>query len=156
VRKLGFIPLVDYAGTGFAAFFGMSSCQKRDIYDTTVANANARLLVQLQYVLPTSRFAHYLKIIARDKIGGFMTCQNCEDFLNTWLSNYVLSERWETASMSSKAKYPLRQRRIDVMEAPGKPGVYKAVMFIEPQYLLDELPNGCLRLIVELPGMELS
>ena len=85
-----------------------------------------------------------------------MTCQNCEDFLNTWLSNYVLSERWETASMSSKAKYPLRQRRIDVMEAPGKPGVYKAVMFIEPQYLLDELPNGCLRLIVELPGMELS
>jgi len=153
LRGLGFIPLLDGAGTGRAAFFGMSSCRNpKDNYDYPEANKDARLRVQLPYVLTTSRFAHYLKAIVWEKNGSFMTRQKCEDFLNTWLSNYVLRESWDTASMSSKAQYPLRQSCVDVVEVPGKPGVDKVVMFIEPQFLLDELPNGCLRAVVELPA----
>ena len=36
----------------------------------------------LPYVLTASRFAHYLKVIMRDKIGSFMTKENVQTFLN--------------------------------------------------------------------------
>ena len=64
---LGFIPLVHCKGTDYAAFFGAQSVQKAKKYDTDAANANARLSTQLQCILATSRFAHYLKAIMRDK-----------------------------------------------------------------------------------------
>ncbi|MCC3870628.1 hypothetical protein K0039_21245, partial [Terrisporobacter mayombei] len=41
--------------------------------NTDQANANAKLSSQLQYILATSRFAHYLKVIVRDKVGSFMS-----------------------------------------------------------------------------------
>ena len=34
-------------------------------------------------------FAHYLKVMARDKIGSFMEASDCEAWLNRWISNYV-------------------------------------------------------------------
>ena len=39
--------------------------------------------------MATSRFAHYLKIMARDKIGSFMEASDCEVWLNRWIRNYV-------------------------------------------------------------------
>ena len=145
---LGFIPLVHCKGTDYAAFFAAQSSQKAKKYDTDAANANARLSTQLQYILAVSRFAHYLKAMMRDKIGSFMTRKNCEDFLNRWISNYVLLN--DDASQELKAKYPLREARIDVVEVPGKPGVYKAVAFMKPHFQLDELTVS-LRLVAELP-----
>ena len=56
----------------------MQSCQKSRKYDTDAANANARLSTQLQYIMATSRFAHYLKSMMRDKIGSFMSRADCE------------------------------------------------------------------------------
>ena len=38
-------------------------------YNTDVANANARLSSQLQYIFATSRIAHFMKAIMRDKVG---------------------------------------------------------------------------------------
>ncbi|MDQ3253353.1 MAG: type VI secretion system contractile sheath large subunit [Acidobacteriota bacterium] len=145
---LGFIPLVHCKGTDYAAFFAAQSSQKAKKYDTDAANANARLSTQLQYILAVSRFAHYLKVMMRDKIGSFMTRKNCEDFLNRWISNYVLLN--DDASQELKAKYPLREARIDVVEVPGKPGVYKAVAFMKPHFQLDELTVS-LRLVADLP-----
>ena len=34
-------------------------------------------------------FAHYLKVMARDKIGSFMEASNVETWLNRWIQNYV-------------------------------------------------------------------
>jgi len=151
LRDLGFIPLVRCRGTGLAAFFGMSSCRKPENYEYAAANTHARLVAQLQYVLVTSRFAHYLKAIVRDNSHRFRTRQNCEDYLNTWLSNYVHHGIWDSASMSSTAQYPLeRGQRIDVKEVHGEPGAYQAVVYIKPQFRLDELPAS-LRTIVKLP-----
>lgn len=145
---LGFIPLVHCKGTDYAAFFSTQTGNKPKVYDTDSANANARLSSQLQYILAVSRFAHYLKSIMRDKIGSFMTRKNAEDFLNRWISNYVLLD--DSAGQEMKAKYPLREARIDVSEVPGKPGVYRAVAFLKPHYQLDELTIS-LRLVAELP-----
>jgi type VI secretion system protein ImpC len=144
----GFIPLVHCKGTDYAAFFGMQSANKAKKYDTDAANANARLSTQLQYIFATSRFAHYLKSMMRDKIGSFMERKDAERFLNRWIANYVTSD--DSASASTKAKFPLREARIEVAEVPGKPGCYRAVAFLRPHFQLDEL-SVSLRLVADLP-----
>ncbi|MCK9295832.1 MAG: type VI secretion system contractile sheath large subunit [Desulfobulbaceae bacterium] len=148
LADLGFVPLLHCKGTDYAAFFSTQSANKPKLYDTDAANANARLSSQIQYILAVSRFAHYLKSMMRDKIGSFMTRKNAEDFLNRWINNYVLLD--DNASQEMKAKYPLREARIDVSEVPGKPGVYRAVSFLKPHFQLDEL-SVSLRLVAELP-----
>ena len=145
---LGFVPLVHCKGTDYAAFFSTQTANKPKVYDSDSANASAKLSSQLQYILATSRFAHYLKSIMRDKVGSFMTRKNAEDFLNKWISNYVLLD--DNAGQDMKAKYPLREARIDVTEIAGKPGAYRAVAFLKPHYQLDELAVS-LRLVAELP-----
>lgn len=145
---LGFIPLVHCKNTDYAAFFGAQSCNKAAKYDSDAANANARLSTQLQYMFATSRFAHYLKAMMRDKIGSFMSRSECENFLNKWIMNYAIGN--DDAGPELKAQRPLRDARIDVVEVPGKPGVYKAVAFLRPHFQLDEL-SVSLRLVAELP-----
>jgi type VI secretion system protein ImpC len=145
----GFIPLVHCKGTDYAAFFGMQSANKAKKYDTDAANANARLSTQLQYMFATSRFAHYLKAMMRDKIGSFMSRIEAEQYLNRWIMNYVLGTDVGTQQM--KAKKPLRDARIDVAEVPGKPGCYRAVAFLRPHFQLDEL-SVSLRLVADLPA----
>jgi len=144
----GFIPLVHCKGTDNAAFFAAQSANKAKKYDTDSANANARLSTQLQYIFAVSRFAHYLKSMVRDKIGSYMSRQEAENFLNRWISGYVLEN--DVAPQSQKAKYPLREARVDVSEVPGKPGVYRAVAFLRPHFQLDEL-SVSLRLVADLP-----
>lgn len=144
----GFIPLVHCKGTDYAAFFAVQSANKAKKYDTDAANANARLSTQMQYIMATSRFAHYLKAMVRDKIGSFMSRDEASIFLNRWINNYVLDS--DIANSEAKAKRPLREARIDVAEVPGKPGVYRAVAFLRPHFQLDEL-SVSLRLVAELP-----
>jgi len=148
LADLGFIPLVHCKGTDYAAFFSTQTANKAKVYDADSATANAKLSSQLQYMMAVSRFAHYLKSMMRDKVGSFMTRKNAEDFLNRWISNFVLLN--EDASQEMKAKFPLSEARVDVKEVPGKPGVYRAVAFLKPHYQLDELTVS-LRLVSELP-----
>ena len=148
LADLGFIPLVHCKGTDYAAFFSTQTGNKPKKYDTDAANANARLSSQLQYILAVSRFAHYMKSIMRDKVGSFMTRKNAEDFLNRWIANYVLLD--DSAGQEMKARYPLREARIDVSEIPGKAGAYRAVAYLKPHYQLDELSMS-LRLVANLP-----
>ena len=148
LSDLGFIALCHAKGTDFAAFFGGQTANKPKLYNTSDATANARVSGMLPYVLAASRFAHYLKVIMRDKIGSFMTRENVAAFLNTWISQYVLLS--DDAPQAVKAKFPLREARVDVMDVPGKPGVYKAVVFLKPHFQLDELTVS-IRLVAELP-----
>jgi type VI secretion system protein ImpC len=144
----GFIPLVHCKGHDYAAFFSVQSAQKAKLYNKDDANANARLSTQLPYILAVSRFAHYLKAMMRDKIGSFMSRSQCERFLNSWINTYVVAD--DDASASVKAKNPLRDARIEVVDVPGKPGAYRAVAFLRPHYQLDEL-SVSLRLVADLP-----
>jgi type VI secretion system protein ImpC len=146
--SLGFITLTHCKGTDYAAFFGGQTTQKPKVYDTDEANANARISALLPYILAASRFAHYVKAIMRDKIGSFMTADNVSVFLNRWIGNYVIGR--DDAGQSLKAQYPLRSARVDVTETPGKPGAYKAVVFLRPHFQLEELTTS-IRLVAELP-----
>jgi type VI secretion system protein ImpC len=149
LADLGFAPLVHCKGTDYAAFFSVQSCNKPKLYDSDAANANARLASQLPYIMATSRFAHYLKAMMRDKIGSFTSRTECERWLNKWITNYVTPD--DSASAATKAQYPLREARVEVMEIPGKAGAYRAVAFLRPHFQLDELTVS-LRLVAELPA----
>lgn len=149
LNDLGFISLVHCKNTDYAAFFGGQTANKPKVYNTNEANANARLSSVLPYVLAASRFAHYIKVIMRDKIGSFMTRANVEQYLNTWMANYILLS--DDGSQSEKAKYPLREGRIDVVDVPGKPGCYKATVFMRPHFQLEEL-SASIRLVADLPA----
>ena len=149
LSDLGFIALCHCKGTDYAAFFGGQTANKPRLYNTNDANANSRVSAMLPYVLAASRFAHYMKVIMRDKIGSFMTRDNVQAFLNTWISDYILLN--DNAPQDIKAKYPLRDARIDVTEVPGKPGCYRAVAFLKPHFQLEELTVS-LRLVADLPA----
>lgn len=148
LNDLGFMAILHCKGSDKAAFFGGQTTGQPLKYNTDSANANARISTMLPYVLNASRFAHYIKVIMRDKIGSFSTKETMSAYLNTWISNYVLVD--DSATQEMKASYPLRESRIDVSDVPGKPGSYRSVVFLRPHFQLEEL-TASIRLVAELP-----
>lgn len=148
LNDLGFIAMVNAKGTNTAAFFGGQTLQKPKVYDKDAANASAALSARLPYVLAASRFAHYLKVIARDKVGSFQTQNELQRHLNNWISNYVLLS--PEAPQEAKARLPLSAGRVDVSEVPGRPGSYRAVAFLKPHFQLEDL-SASIRLVADLP-----
>lgn len=149
LNDLGFMAICHCKGTNKAAFFGGQSTNKPKMYLTDSATANARISSMLPYIMAASRFAHYIKVIMREKIGSFMTRQNVENYLNTWIAQYVLLD--DTPPQHIKAKYPLREASIQVTDIPGKPGAYRATVFLRPHFQLEELTTS-IRLVAELPS----
>jgi type VI secretion system protein ImpC len=147
---LGFLPLCHYKNTDYAVFFGAQTCQKPKKYDKPDATANAAISARLPYLMATSRFAHYLKVLARDKIGSFMEAGDCETWLNRWIMQYVNSD--PKASAETKAMYPLAEARVQVKEIPGAPGSYNAVAWLRPWLQLEELTTS-MRLVAKIPQL---
>jgi type VI secretion system protein ImpC len=148
LSNLGFLPLCHYKNTDYAVFFGAQSTQKPKKYDRPEATANAAISARLPYLMATSRFAHYLKVMARDKIGSFMEASDCESWLNRWITNYVNSN--ENAGPEMKARYPLREAKVEVKEIPGKPGSYNAVAYMRPWLQMEELTTS-MRMVARIP-----
>lgn len=149
--KLGFLPLCHYKNTDYAVFFGAQTVQKPKKYDRPDATANAAISARLPYMMATSRFAHYLKVMARDKIGSFLEVEDCEVWLNRWINNYVNAN--EGAGQEMKAAYPLREAKITVKEIPGKPGSYNAIAWLRPWLQMEELTTS-LRMVARIPSKQ--
>jgi type VI secretion system protein ImpC len=148
LSDLGFIGLCHCKGKDYAAFFGSQTSQKPKAYSSADSTASASLSARLPYMLAASRFAHYIKVLMRDKIGSFMTKNEVQKYLTGWIANYVLLS--DEAPQNIKAKYPLREARVDVYEIPGQPGSYKSVVYLRPHFQLEDL-NASLRLVANLP-----
>ena len=130
-------------------FFDCPTIAKTKDYVDPQASANAYVAVQLNYLLAASRFAHYFKVMMRDKIGSFTTLAMTANFLNNWLVDFILLD--DDASPRAKARFPLREGRVDVYEIPGKPGCYNAICFLRPHFQLNELTMS-IRMVAELPA----
>lgn len=148
LSDLGFLPLVQIQHTDRAVFYSAPSCCKPRLYDTDAASSSSRLMCQLGYVLTASRFMHYLKVMARDRIGSYVTRSGWESWLNQWIGSYVTSD--DLASPAIRAKYPLREARVEVAEDPGKPGAYRVVAFLRPYFQLEDL-SVSLRIVGRIP-----
>ncbi|MBV1881719.1 MAG: type VI secretion system contractile sheath large subunit [Pseudomonadales bacterium] len=148
LSKLGFLPLCHYKNTDYSVFFGAQSTQKPKQYTDPDATANAAISARLPYIMATSRIAHYLKVMARDKIGSFMEAKNAEDWLNRWINGYTNSN--PDASADMKAQFPLADAKIEVKETPGAPGSYSAIAYLRPWLQMEEL-TASLRMVANIP-----
>ena len=147
----GLIPLMKCKDTDYSAFFSNQSLQHARTFNDPAARVNARLSSMLQYVLCVSRFAHYVKVIGRDKVGSFASPEDCRTHLQNWLNQYT--DASEGASEAQKAKYPLRAGRVGVTERPGQPGVYVATVHLQPHFQLDQLVSA-FELVTEVSGRQ--
>lgn len=148
LSKLGFLSLCHYKNTDYAVFFGSQTAQKPKKYDTPDATANAAISARLPYIMATSRFAHYLKVMGRDKVGSFMEAQDIELWLDRWIKNFVNTDK--TSNQELRAKFPLAEARIEVKEIPGQPGAYNAVAHLRPWLQMEEL-TASMRLVAKIP-----
>lgn len=148
LSNLGFMPLLHAKNEDFAVFMGAQSAQKPKVYHEADANSNAELSAKINYLLCVSRFGHYLKVMARDKIGSGMERSECERWLNDWIGNYICDP--ETAGEEMKARCPLSAASVEVREIEGKPGWYEAVAHLRPHFQLETL-SASMRLVAEVP-----
>lgn len=137
LSDFGFIALTENQYSSSATFYACPSIQKPKQFDRNNAMQNANLSSMLHYMLCVSRFAHYLKIIARDKVGTFATAIDCEAYLQEWLYQYTSAS--SDLSDELKAKYPLREAKVQVHESIGNPGKYLCTIHLCPHYQFDQM-----------------
>ncbi|MBS0352027.1 MAG: type VI secretion system contractile sheath large subunit [Proteobacteria bacterium] len=150
LSRLGFLPLCHYKNTNYAVFFGGQTVYKPKYSNNSDDAANAAISARLPFVMATSRFAHYLKCMGRDKIGSFMEAADVEKWLNRWINTYVNSSG--DSAHDTKAKYPLAKAKVKVEVVPGKPGAYQAIAWLQPWLQLEEL-TASLRLVANIPRL---
>ena len=150
LAKKGLMALVHRKNSDFAAFISANSIHQPAEYEDAAASANAALGSRLPYMFATCRFAHYLKCIVRDKVGGFASAASMQQFLQSWILNYVDGDP-EGSSEMVKATHPLAGAEVVVTENKSNPGYYSAQFFLRPHYQLEGL-NISLRLVSELPS----
>lgn len=131
----GLIALAHCWNTPFCAFFNLASLYESEATDNTRHNSNTRISGQIQNILCASRIAHYIKVMMRDKVGSFMTAQDCEEYLAKWLEKYSIAN--DSAEWSTQARYPLRMFRVEVSEDPWRTQHFLCNIFLTPHYQVD-------------------
>lgn len=147
LSDLGFIALCDCKLTPNAAFYSCQSVHDPLTYQKKIATTNSKLSVQLDYILCVSRFAHYVKIMMRDKIGTYNSPEECEGYLQQWLLNHTAAI--DEMTPENKAKYPLREAKVKVKELAGKPKSYQCIIHLRPHFQADSLESS-LRLVTNI------
>ena len=143
----GFVPLSFVPYSNFYAFYNNASVQLAKRSENKLDGVNAKLSAMLQYILCVSRFAHYIKIIGRDKVGGYHSAEQCEQELQRWLHNYTTAST--DASLDVRARHPLREARIQVREKRGEPGRFYSTIQLQPHFQLDQMITT-VKLVAEL------
>ena len=147
LSDLGLVPLCQCYDTPFAAFYGNQSVRMPARQANREAEVNARLSAMLQHIFCGARIAHYIKVIIRDKVGTFITADECEDYLRNWLFKYTTGR--EDLEWEEQARFPLREAAVKVREHPEKPGDFVCVIHLRPHYQLDHMVSE-LELVTEL------
>ena len=150
LSDLGFLPVCHYKNKDYAVFFGAQTTQKPKKYDRPEATANAAISARLPYIMATSRFTHFVKVIARDKIGSAMEAEDVQAFLQRWITNYVCVDT--NPAPDVRARLPLREAQVAVKEVPGAPGSYNAVIHMRPWLQMEELTTS-MRMVARIPQM---
>jgi type VI secretion system protein ImpD/type VI secretion system protein ImpC len=145
----GFIPLVTLPFGQEPAF-----CSSRSLHAVPRAArrradnfADSSVAAQMSAVLCASRFAHTIKMRARDMVGRLRRADDIERELMAWLLPYVNGSI--SAKAELRARAPLVKARVSVQELAGRDGVFGCVMQLQPYFQLDTL-GGEFRFETEL------
>ena len=147
LSDLGLMALCHCSGTPWAAFYSTPSLQQPHAYEKPEARVNAKLSAMLQYIFCTARFAHYVKMIGRDRQGSFSDAEALQRYLISWLEQYSITD--DDAASETQARRPLREASVSVRDVPGKPGAYYSVIQLRPHFQLDDLTTS-LKLVTEI------
>ena len=140
LEEMGFIALSPCSYTKSVVFLGMHSLHAPAETRDPIARSNSHLSSMLQYVLCVSRFAHYIKIMARDRVGVHATAEELEKYLNDWLRGYMIGNA--EASADLKARYPLSAGSVEVSEMLGRPGFMSCIIHLQPHFQFDQVVTG--------------
>jgi type VI secretion system protein ImpC len=145
----GFMAMVHRKNTDKATFIGGQTLHKPKKYDQADATANAALSARLPYIFASCRFAHYLKCMVRDWVGGTREASQLQGDLTQWVLQYVDGSP-ETSSEETKAKLPLKAAQVEIIPDPENPGFYKGKFMFIPHYQLEGM-DIALSMVSRLP-----
>ncbi len=145
----GLMALIHRKNTDQATFIGAQTLHRPKQYEKTDATANANLSARLPYIFASTRFAHYLKCIVRDWVGGSREAEQLQRDLHSWVLQYVDGSP-STSSDETKARLPLKDAKIEVIPDEENPGYYKGKFMFVPHYQLEGM-DIALSMVSRLP-----
>ena len=149
LSKAGLMALVHRKNTDQATFIGAQTLHSPKAYENPDATASANLSARLPYIFASCRFAHFLKCIVRDWVGGTRTTSQMQGELNSWILQYVDSQP-DSSSEETKARKPLKDAGVQVIPDEENPGYYKGIFHFVPHYQLEGM-DVSLSMVSRLP-----
>ena len=149
LSKAGFMALIHRKNTDQATFIGGQTVHSPAAYDDPAATASANLSARLPYIFSSARFAHYLKCMVRDWVGGNREAPQLERDLNAWITNYIDGSP-ENSSEETKARLPLKDAKIEIVADEENPGYYKGKFMFVPHHQLEGM-DVSLSMVSRLP-----
>ena len=150
LSKAGLMAMVHRKNSDKATFIAAQTVHRPAIYDDADATAAANLSARLPYIFSSCRFAHYLKCMVRDWIGGTRTGNQIQEDLTRWVSNYIDGQP-DSSTEETKARLPLKDAKIEVIPDEENPGFYKGKFLFVPHYQLEGM-DVSLSMVSRLPG----
>src|SRR5882762_10231940 len=150
LAKSGLIPLIHRKNTDRATFIGAQSLFKPKAYQNNPeATASSNLSSRLPYMFACCRFAHYLKVMVRDKVGSYYEMEQLQRWLTNWINEYIDADP-KNSTEATKCRRPLAGAKISIIENEENPGYYSATFELRPHFQLEGMDIG-LRLVSRLP-----
>ena len=149
LSNAGLLALIHRKNTDQATFIGGQTLHKPKAYESADATANANLSARLPYIFASCRFAHYLKCMVRDWVGGNREAPQLQRDLSDWVMQYVDGSP-QTSSEATKARLPLKDARVEIVPDEENPGYYKGKFMFVPHYQLEGM-DIALSMVSRLP-----
>jgi type VI secretion system ImpC/EvpB family protein len=135
LADLGFIPICHIKGSDSAVFYSNGSIKNLSSKANQQEVFEASTL--LQNILCICRFAHYIKIIGRQKLGLFSNVSEFQHYLNNWLLQYVSSD--VDTPLHLKHKYPLLEAKVEVFEDMFLRNNFKCKIYLKPHLISSQV-----------------
>jgi type VI secretion system protein ImpC len=145
----GMIALIHRKNSDQATFIGAQTLHRAKNYENADATANANLSARLPYIFASCRFAHYLKCMVRDWVGGNREADQLQRDLHNWVLQYVDGSP-ALSSEETKARLPLKDAKIEIVPDDENPGYYKGKFMFVPHYQLEGM-DIALSMVSRLP-----
>ena len=149
LSSAGLMALIHRKNTDQATFIGAQTLHRPKNYEMKDATANANLSARLPYIFASCRFAHYLKCMVRDWVGGSRESEQLQRDLHNWVLQYVDGSP-STSSEETKARLPLKDAKIEVVPDEENPGYYTGKFMFVPHYQLEGM-DIALSMVSRLP-----
>ena len=149
LSKSGLMSLIHRKNTDQATFIGAQTLHNPKQYLDKDATASANLSARLPYIFASCRFAHFLKCMVRDWVGGTREAAQMQRDLNSWISQYVDGQP-DASSEETKARLPLKQASVEIIADEENPGYYKGKFLFVPHYQLEGM-DVALSMVSRLP-----